>query len=437
MNKIRLLSTIFILGLTTTLTGCEQAQQTENTVIDENLYVDHSNTYEYLACVSNAESLYGFISEYGYEIIPCEYTFADEFHANGVVRVAKSDHQWGYINTTGKEVVPLKYDKACYSAGSLLGVAKENNDSTYSWAFFNCNGEQVTDFEYQYESEPFSWESCDKFMIVSKKSNITDPNDSLTYNYGIINENGEEVIPIGNQLIDNTQPMGESGLIAVGRKQSDSSIKYGYLNFQNEVVIPFEYEEAHNFTDNGLAAVKKDGLWGYIDTSGNIKINFQYEEISDFANNGLAFVKNNSSSYINENGDVILSGDWNLGTKFDDYNYALVQTSTGENIINENGQLLLPYQADNIFYFSGKITTNNSSALLNYKGEILLERNDGQSLTAFGDNDIAIVKSINGESEDSIFFIDRHGEITEPPENITYKSISPFRRVCETFSVNS
>ena len=65
MNKIRLLSTIFILGLTTTLTGCEQAQQTENTVIDENLYVDHSNTYEYLACVSNAESLYGFISEYG------------------------------------------------------------------------------------------------------------------------------------------------------------------------------------------------------------------------------------------------------------------------------------------------------------------------------------------------------------------------------------
>lgn len=45
--------------------------------------------------------------------------------------------------------------------------------------------------------------------------------------------------------------------------------KCGYINKNNEVVIPFEFDAATPF-ENGEAKVKKDGKWGTITTEGKI-----------------------------------------------------------------------------------------------------------------------------------------------------------------------
>ena len=46
--------------------------------------------------------------------------------------------------------------------------------------------------------------------------------------------------------------------------------KWGYINKMGETVIPFEFDEAENFDNDVLAAVKMGDLWGAIDISGTV-----------------------------------------------------------------------------------------------------------------------------------------------------------------------
>ena len=45
--------------------------------------------------------------------------------------------------------------------------------------------------------------------------------------------------------------------------------KCGYINKNNEVVIPFEYDAGTPF-ENGEAKVKKDGKWGTLTLDGKV-----------------------------------------------------------------------------------------------------------------------------------------------------------------------
>jgi hypothetical protein len=69
---------------------------------------------------------------------------------------------------------------------------------------------------------------------------------------------------------------------------SDAKLgKFGYINKKGKLVIPFEFEEAHNFSE-GLAKVfiynknDKVGAFGYINKDGNVMIECKYEEATDF-----------------------------------------------------------------------------------------------------------------------------------------------------------
>lgn len=46
--------------------------------------------------------------------------------------------------------------------------------------------------------------------------------------------------------------------------------KYGFINQDGVAVIPFVYDYAHDFRDDGLAVVMQSGKWGSIDTKGEI-----------------------------------------------------------------------------------------------------------------------------------------------------------------------
>jgi hypothetical protein len=54
--------------------------------------------------------------------------------------------------------------------------------------------------------------------------------------------------------------------------------KYGFINHRGELLNGLIYEKAKNFQE-GLAAVKKNGLWGFIDKQGNEVIGFNHKGI--------------------------------------------------------------------------------------------------------------------------------------------------------------
>lgn len=77
--------------------------------------------------------------------------------------------------------------------------------------------------------------------------------------------------------------------------------KAGRINITGNVVIPFDYEECHDFQE-GLAAVKKNGLYGFIDKNNSLVIPYQYEELY----NGMGF----SEGFVGVKNGVGIYGDW-------------------------------------------------------------------------------------------------------------------------------
>ncbi|MDE7344530.1 MAG: WG repeat-containing protein, partial [Alistipes sp.] len=68
--------------------------------------------------------------------------------------------------------------------------------------------------------------------------------------------------------------------------------KWGFLDYEGNVAIPFGFVDAHSFQD-GVAAVAVEGKyypkWGFIDARGNTVVPFRYYEVNNFRE-GLAVV---------------------------------------------------------------------------------------------------------------------------------------------------
>ena len=97
--------------------------------------------------------------------------------------------------------------------------------------------------------------------------------------------------------IDNLYFSKEEGLADVKKDG-----KYGYIDKEGHVVIPFEYDYAEDFSE-GLAQVRKDGKYGFIDKEGHVVIPFEYDDAEDFSE-GLAHVeKDGEWFYINQKGE--------------------------------------------------------------------------------------------------------------------------------------
>lgn len=114
--------------------------------------------------------------------------------------------------------------------------------------------------------------------------------------YGFIDLQNQMVIP---QQYDNAYSFNE-GLAAVAKKDANDNLKWGFINPQGKLVIPMQFDDVSYITydtygfDQGLAAVSKNGKYGYIDKMGKTVIPFKYDSAWTFSE-GLAPVMIGSS----------------------------------------------------------------------------------------------------------------------------------------------
>lgn len=106
-------------------------------------------------------------------------------------------------------------------------------------------------------------------------------------------------------------------LISVGSKE----IRFGYTDKFGKTLIPSKYEDARQFSE-GLAAVKLNRKWGFINKNDSIVIPFEYGWVSSFGEFGfkeLAIVKKENvfergvgitslgkTGLIDKNGKIVL-----------------------------------------------------------------------------------------------------------------------------------
>lgn len=260
--------------------------------------------------------LWGFVNEAGILLVRPSYDAVNDFE-NGRARVYRFGLGWGVINSSGDEILPLKYG----------------------------------------------------YMLPLQEGRIAHQPDLL---WGYLDEQGREVIP--PQFRD-----ARSFIQGFAVVQNDQD-KYGLIDKQGKLVIPFLYDQMGDQFVEEFIRVQRGGNWGYCNKKGEEVIRCRYAEAEDF-NNGFAYVSNGDGFVINTKGEFVRSSD--PGATLDDSElnwrveymdtsgqvrirgqqgqrshifiggYALTQVKPGAwNFLQPDGQLWNPTHVDSAGIFS-------------------------------------------------------------------------------------
>lgn len=191
------------------------------------------------------------------------------------------------------------------------------------------------------------------------------------------------------------------------------SLKYGYVNKSNKLVIPLKYEDANSFNE-GMANVRIGQLWGYINTSGKEVVPLKYDFALEFKNGfGIVGIADKGRGCVNKNGKLIVPCIYDAIYYFYDKKNqcdsksrvvcaklkeeCFVFNETGKNILpagyDFNEQFTYFIGKDNIMYFV--VVKDNKCGLLNERGEIVISASYDQ-IEPYDDTRFSV--SDNGKS---------------------------------------
>lgn len=223
---------------------------------------------------------YGFIDTEGREVIPCRYSRAEDFHeGRAAVRFNPSKfNQWGIIDKTGRTIVGPTYSEIKPFSDGLAAVCDGDN-----FGFIDKEGNMVIEPKYL---DPEGFENG--LAIVA----IFNPMGSNPY--GVIDKQGNEIIPIKNHYIKRLP----GDYFVVEKNQYDDFSLYDSTG--HEI-----FHEAFS----GLPKIGSDGLiyaysehdgnngYGVVTSSGKTIVPMQYPRIRPFKN-GFALVTSSHDAHI-------------------------------------------------------------------------------------------------------------------------------------------
>ena len=214
----------------------------------------------------------------------------------------------GLMTVTGKILLPAEYSYIQPVSGGYW-IKKEYLRGA---AFFNKEGKQLTEFEWEPVSAitPFSeiiFNTSNQYTFVRKYNSaelalfnlngemMTD-NSCLQYvkregrkfrasngKWGLVDEDGVFIVEPQYDYMD----VFNEGMVAVKKNG-----KYGYMNKYGQLIVPLEYDSARHFS-NGMGPVMKNGLWGFANLEGKLVVPVQYNDIGLFDSDGYAYVETN------------------------------------------------------------------------------------------------------------------------------------------------
>lgn len=211
----------------------------------------------------------GLIDKKGSVVIPIKYDYICDF-SEGLAQVWLND-KCGFIDQKGKIVIPIKYDGAAKFSEGLAGVCMKGK-----CGFIDKKGKLVIPYKYAVGDD---WDEFTYFYKGIAEVSLPE------YNFFCIDKKGKKV-----QLKPDGYLSGMSKYIDGLAAAWNSKERYGFIDESYNVVIPFEYKYAGDFSEELALVCNEKGLYGYIDESGNEIIPFEYKDACDFYE-GVAFVE--------------------------------------------------------------------------------------------------------------------------------------------------
>ncbi|MBQ5311482.1 MAG: WG repeat-containing protein [Oscillospiraceae bacterium] len=239
----------------------------------------------------------GYIDKTGAFVIEPKFRYAMEFRYDlAAVSVNEAhDLKWGYIDSTGKYIIEPKFsDCGDFSENGLAPVSiydKSGSENTEKWGYIDKTGNFVIEPQYK-------WAGI--FCAGLAPASIEKDGKEL---YGYIDQNGSFVI---EPEFDDACEFAENGLAAVRMGGEYGVGKYGYIDKSGKFVIVPQFKSAGSFDENGLADVtfgdEDDESFAVIDEIGEIKGGGRMREEED-----LRIISTDSGQgYENKDGVTVI-----------------------------------------------------------------------------------------------------------------------------------
>ncbi len=249
---------------------------------------------------------WGFIDTTGSVVISPKYLLVDDF-SEGVAAICNARDDWIYINKQGENVFPNKtFEAAKKKSEGYMVVSKQVYEDYYEirerngikrrslvsgdrGGVMDSQGNMVIPFEHAYHSSEVR-DGIFRYSIIEETTGR-----SLR---GFLNMQNEVVIPPRFYLTGDFY----KGIVPV----SSDGEKYGVIDKTGKYIIPEEYDTIFTFSSD-MGGFEQDGKFGFFDMSGNIAIPAQFD-FGQFFYGDLAFIrKDGIDGYVTKTGTIYLS----------------------------------------------------------------------------------------------------------------------------------
>ena len=236
---------------------------------------DFKNDFAYY--VENGK--YGFVSKSGL-VQEAEFEWISDFNEYYTAIVKKANH-YGIINSQGAVVLEPEYDLVLRTAGNVFILVKNS-----MYGFYSGTGCFISPVVYDFLKEKpveFYTNGTSYKLLHKNEQAMIDANGRITIDFGVYDE----------------VHFASNGLLRVKRKN-----KFGYADRKLNLIIPFKYNEAGDFTDSVAIVKLKDNI-SLINVAGK-EIYSSEDDIEKLSTN-FYIVGDGNKDIINRKGEKVIT----------------------------------------------------------------------------------------------------------------------------------
>ncbi|WP_298903901.1 WG repeat-containing protein [uncultured Psychroserpens sp.] len=205
--------------------------------------------------------------------------------------------------------------------------------------------------------------------------------------HGVVDYNNEVVIPFiyddillfNNDYLDpqNLDVIEPEKMYSVVKNISNTELKIGVIDYQGTTLVPLDYSNGYPIFTHDLFAMGKDNKFGYVDIKNEVKIPFIYDEALPFYYEVASVKKNNRYGVINENNDVIIPFDVYRSHFVFTHGLSKFSLNHGKyGLINTKGEIVIPQIYDTIEYVVlgryFRVKKDGKSGIVNLEGKEII-----------------------------------------------------------------
>lgn len=256
-----------------------------------------------------------------------------------------------YCEYCGKQLFEIT--KFCSSCGVKINETIFLNNDTVNKTIVNNEREALCGEHGEYAD-----------LII-----VTQFDESKLLKYGFIDYSGNWVIPPKYDSVEYFDNKGYS--------KAELNNKFGFINIQGHWIIPPIFDTIEDFDDlhePEIAIAQKDEKFGLINRNGQWLVNPKFDCIDYFDDEGYSIAGlNGKFGFINKQGQWIVSPLFDSLEEFDDEGYSIAKLDEKYGLINRKGQWVVQPNFDYIEGFRNnglaKAELNEKYGFINRQGQ--------------------------------------------------------------------